>query len=533
MADAPVLRMSSIDKSFAGIPALTNAGLEIAPGEVHALIGQNGAGKSTLIKILNGAYRKDSGDIQLDGKPVQFGSPHEAQLGGVSTIFQEVNLVHCRSVTENIVLGQEPKRYGMIDWPRAHRRAQEILERFGLDLDVRKPLHTCNIAVQQLIAIARAVSFDARLVIMDEPTSSLDEQEKQVLFKVIRDLSAEGVAVLYVSHHLDELFAVCDRVTVMRNGRMIATHEISDVDKIDLVSDMIGRDANQIARTGATGFGDDHAGGEDVVLELRGLSNGTNVRDATLIVHEGEIVGLAGLLGAGRTETVSMSCGADRPVGGSIAFKGRSSHFRRPADAIDAGIGYCTEDRKAEGIIPGLSIRENMTLALLPRLASRGVVPRAAEERLVEGFIGRLGVKTAGMEQPIRELSGGNQQKVLLARWLATEPDLLILDEPTRGIDVGAKREIQSLIEELSHTGLAVLMISSEFEELIEGANRVVVLQEGKTVTTLEKGDLTEDTLLAAVAGHAGTATETDGGENEHEHARERGQIESLGVRPH
>lgn len=504
----PLLQMTSIQKSFGGIPALTDASLTISSGEVHSLIGQNGAGKSTMIKILNGAYRKDAGDIELDGKPVQFASPHDAQLGGVSTIFQEVNLVHYRSVTENIVLGQEPRRFGLINWSSAHRRAREVLGRFGLDIDVHKPLHNYNIAVQQLIAVARAVSFDARLVIMDEPTSSLDDQEKQILFKVIRDLSAENVAVLYVSHHLDELFAICDRVTVMRNGEMIATHEMSDVTKIGLVSEMIGRDANQIAEAGATGFGQNHAGGDQVVLELQSLSNGTSVQDASLIVHEGEIVGLAGLLGSGRTETASMIFGADRPVSGKLSFRDQIGAFHQPAQAIDAGIGYCTEDRKAEGIIPGLSVRENLTLALLPRLTRRGVIPRAAERALVDNFISKLGIKTTGMEQPIRELSGGNQQKVLLARWLATEPDLLILDEPTRGIDVGAKREIQALIEGLSQSGLSVLMISSEFEELIEGTNRVVVLQEGKTITTLDKDNLTEDSLLAAVAGHADVAVE-------------------------
>ena len=507
MVDTPVLKMTAIRKSFGDVPALTDAALTIRPGEVHALIGQNGAGKSTMIKILNGAYRKDAGEIELDGQAVRFSSPHEAQLGGISTIFQEVNLVHYRSVTENIVLGQEPKKFGMIDWPKAHRRAEEVLQRFGLNLDVRQPLHHCNIAVQQLIAIARAVSFDARLVIMDEPTSSLDSQEKQVLFRVIRDLSAQGVAVLYVSHHLEELFEVCDRVTVMRNGCMIATHEMSDVTKLGLVSEMIGRDANQIAESGATGFGKTHAGSKTVVLELQNLSNGTNVKDASLIVHQGEIVGLAGLLGAGRTETVAMIFGADHPAGGNMAFKEHRSFFREPAEAINAGIGYCTEDRKAEGIIPGLSIRENLTLAMIPRLAKRGVIPRMAEREMVADFIDKLSVKCAGMDQPIRELSGGNQQKVLLARWMATQPDLLILDEPTRGIDVGAKREIQTLIEGLSAAGLSVLMISSEFEELVEGANRVVVLQEGKTIATLTGEDLTEDSLLAAVAGEAENAT--------------------------
>lgn len=503
MGETPVLQMTAIDKSFAGIPALANASLCVMPGEVHALIGQNGAGKSTLIKVLNGAYKKDAGSIHLDGETVAFGSPHEAQTGGVSTIFQEVNLVHYRSVTENIILGQEPKKFGMIDWPTAHKRAEKVLQEFGLDVDVRKPLHHYNIAIQQLIAIARAVSFDARLVIMDEPTSSLDDEEKKVLFKIVRGLSSKGVAVLYVSHHLDELFEICDRVTVMRNGSMVATHTISAVTKLDLVSQMIGRDASQIAQNGATGFGNDHAGGETVVLEVQSLCDGKVVKDASLIVHEGEIVGLAGLLGSGRTETVSMIFGNTLANSGRFKFGARNTFFREPVQAINAGIGYCTEDRKAEGVIPGLSVRENMTLALLPRLARFGIIPRAKEQEIVDAFIAQLGVKTSGSEQPIRELSGGNQQKVLLARWLATKPRLLILDEPTRGIDVGAKREIQSLIEKLAQSGLSVLMISSEFEELIEGTNRVVVLQEGKTIAVIEKENLTEENLLAAVAGHS------------------------------
>ncbi len=495
--------MSGICKAFAGVPVLRDARLAIAPAEVHALIGQNGAGKSTLIKILNGAYTKDAGSILIEDAPVNFKSPHEAQLAGVSTIFQEVNLVHYRSVTENIVLGQEPHQWGMIDWPLAHKRARDVVARFGLDIDVRRPLHHYNIAIQQLVAIARAVSFSARLVIMDEPTSSLDEQEKEVLFEVIRGLKADGVSVLYVSHHLDELFAVCDRVTIMRNGRMVGEHAIKEVTKLDLVAAMIGRDRSEIQKQGATGFSAGVVAGDEVVLEVKDLSNGRNLKSVSFLVHKGEIVGLAGLLGSGRSETAELVFGAELPAGGETRIKGVKTAFGAPVDAIASGMCYCTEDRKADGIFPELSVRENLTLALLPKLARRGLIPRDEERALVERFIKSLGIKTSGQEQPIRELSGGNQQKVLLSRWLALDPELLILDEPTRGIDVGAKYEIQKLIDALARQGMAILMISSEFEELAEGANRVIVLHEGKSVATIERDELSEDTIINAVAAHS------------------------------
>jgi len=485
------------------VSVLRDARLVIAPAEVHALIGQNGAGKSTLIKILNGAYTKDAGSVLIEGAPVDFQSPHDAQLGGVSTIFQEVNLVHYRSVTENIVLGQEPRKWGMIDWARAHNRARDVVARFGLDIDVRRPLHHYNIAIQQLIAIARAVSFSARLVIMDEPTSSLDEQEKEVLFEVIRGLRADGVSVLYVSHHLDELFAVCDRVTIMRDGRMVGEHAIKEVTKLDLVAAMIGRDRSEIQKQGATGFSAGVVAGDEVVLEVKDLSNGRNLKSVSFLVHKGEIVGLAGLLGSGRSETAELVFGAEAPARGETLVKGAKTAFSAPVDAIASGMGFCTEDRKADGIFPDLSVRENLTLAMLPKMARRGMIPREEERKLVERFIKSLGIKTSGQEQPIRELSGGNQQKVLLSRWLSLDPDLLILDEPTRGIDVGAKHEIQKLIDALARQGMAILMISSEFEELAEGSNRVIVLHEGNSVAVIERDELSEDTIINAVAAHS------------------------------
>ena len=509
----PVLRMEGIEKAFAGVPALSGAKLIVGRGEIHALIGQNGAGKSTMIKILNGAYRRDAGNVELDGRPVAFRSPHEARDGGVSTIFQEVNLVGHRSVTENIVLGREPTRFGMIDWKTAHRTAREAVGRFGLDIDVRRPLHRHNLAVQQLVAIARAVSTQARLVIMDEPTSSLDERETETLFDVMRAVRADGPSILFVSHYLDELFAVCDRVTTMRDGRTVDARDIAGADRLGLVSTMIGRDPDEVRSRGATGFSPPGPSGsrgpgtdasdvpDAIVLEIESLSNGRNLHDASLVVHRGEIVGLAGLLGAGRSEIAELVFGLEPPAAGAIRLEGRSVVFAEPADAIRAGIGFCTEDRKVDGIVPELSVRENLTLALLPRLTRRGAIPVETERALVEDFVERLGIKCASIEQPVRELSGGNQQKVLLARWLATEPTLLILDEPTRGIDVGAKHEIQRLVDGLARAGMAILMISSELEELLEGARRVVVLQEGRTVAALDHDGINEDSLLAAIAG--------------------------------
>ena len=500
----PVLRMAGIEKAFAGVPALSGAELVVERGEIHALIGQNGAGKSTMIKILNGAYRRDAGRIELDGRAVAFRSPHEARAGGVSTIFQEVNLVGYRSVTENIVLGREPTRFGLIDWKAAHRTAREAVGRFGLDIDVRRPLHRHNLAVQQLVAIARAVSTQARLVIMDEPTSSLDERETENLFEVMRAVRADGPSILFVSHHLDELFAVCDRVTTMRDGRTVDARDIDDADRLGLVSTMIGRDPEEVRSRGATGFSPPRRLRRGApLLEIESLSNGRNLHDASLVVHRGEILGLAGLLGAGRSELAELVFALEPPAAGAIRFDGAAAAFGEPADAIRAGIGFCTEDRKVDGIVPELSVRENLTLARLPQLARRGAILREAERALVEEFVERFGIKCASIDQPIRELSGGNQQKVLLARWLATEPLLLILDEPTRGIDVGAKHEIQRLVDALSREGMAILMISSELEELLEGALRVVVLQEGRTVAALEREQLDEETLLGAIAGAA------------------------------
>jgi len=494
--------MHGVEKRFAGVPALVGASLEVERGEVHALIGQNGAGKSTMIKILTGYHGRDAGEILFDGAAVAFTSPQAAQAAGISTIYQEINLVPYRSVTENICLGRERRRFGLLDWRAMHAEAEQLLARFNISVDVRRPVMSYNTATQQMVAIARAIGFDARLVIMDEPTSSLDEAEVEVLFGVIRQLRGDGVSVIFVSHKLDELYAVCDRVTVMRDGRTVRVAPMSAVGKLDLVTAMLGRELGTVAREGATAFGAAAGGGRagERLLEVAHLARGRKVQDVSLEVRSGEIVGLTGLLGSGRTETARVVFGADRAEAGAVRFAGSPRPFEEPADAIRAGMGFLSEDRKVEGIVPGMSVRENLTLALLPQLARRGVVDEARQREIVDRFIGRLGIKCSGPEQPIRELSGGNQQKVLLARWLCMHPKLLILDEPTRGIDVGAKAEIQRLIAELADQGLGVLMISSELEEVIEGASRVFVLRDGRDVAQLQGQEITEPAVLAAMA---------------------------------
>lgn len=502
---SPLLSMQRISKSFSGAPALTEASLEVMPAEVMGLVGQNGAGKSTMIKILNGAYVRDAGSIMFNGSPWAAASPQQAQRAGISTIFQEINLIGFRSVAENIFLGREPRKaFGLLDWTKMNSQSAALLKRFDVRVDVREPLEHFSTAVQQMVAIARAVSFEARLVIMDEPTSSLDEAEVSVLLRTVRQLKDDGVAVIFVSHRLDELYEVCDRVTIMRDGRTVQVANMKDIAKLQLVASMLGRDLAEVKARGATAFdvsAEGNIGGE--LLTVRNLAVGHHVHDATLDVRTGEIVGLAGLLGSGRTETARAIFAADPKESGAITFDGEPVSFKGPADAIAAGMGYCSEDRKTQGIVPGMTVAENLTLALMPALTRSGMLNEAKQREIVERFITELGIKCSGPDQKIRELSGGNQQKVLLARWLCMNPKLLILDEPTRGIDVGAKAEIQSLIRRLASDGLGVLMISSEIEEIVEGADRVFVLREGRTVAEFDHDTMTEAKVMHAMAhGH-------------------------------
>jgi ribose transport system ATP-binding protein len=423
--------------------------------------------------------------------------PAESQARGIATIYQEINLAPQRSVAENIYLSREPRRFGMIDRAAMRQGAAAVLRTFNLEIDVDRPVAGFSAATRQMVAIARAVTQKARLVIMDEPTSSLDEREVGILFDTIRTLKRGGVSVVFIGHRLDELYRICDRVTIMRDGKTVATAAMADMPKLALVRHMLGK---ELAAFEAIAKDADEGAQRPVRLSVRNAGAGVRVRDVSLTVREGEISGLAGLLGSGRTETANLIFGAERLQRGEIRYDGEARSYRQPADAIADGIGLVAEDRKVDGIIPDMSIRENMTLALLPKLARAGIVDRARQDEIVVRYIAALGIKCTSPDQPIKELSGGNQQKVLLGRWLCTDPKLLIVDEPTRGIDIGAKSEILRLLRRLADEGLGVLMISSELEELLAAADRVTVLSDGTSVAVLPRKELSEAALFAAMA---------------------------------
>ncbi|WP_051839538.1 sugar ABC transporter ATP-binding protein [Streptomyces sp. NRRL F-5126] len=501
-APAPVLEVAGVTKSFAGVHALRDVDFALRPGEVHALVGENGAGKSTLIKVMTGVHRPDSGAVRFEGAAREFRNPLEAQAAGISTIYQEVNLVPLMSVARNLFLGREPRRFGLIDQRRMNREAAAALGRYGVHVDVTRPLRTLGLGAQQMVALARAVQVDARVVVMDEPTSSLEPREVETLFSVIRGLRERGIAVVYVSHRLDELYAICDRVTVLRDGQHVHTGRMADLRRLQLISMMLGREMAAVRSGGTTAFDSarHEQAGTEPVLRAKGLSVRHRVHDVSVDVRPGEVVGLGGLLGAGRSETAKAVVGALATDAGTVEVDGRPMKRRSPAAAIRAGVVMLPEDRKAEGIIPNLSVRENISLAALPRLSRAGIVSRAKQDEVVRFFMDRLRIKASSPDQKVSDLSGGNQQKVLLARWLCLSPKALLLDEPTRGIDVGAKAEVQALIDELAADGLGVLLISSDLEELIEGSDRVVVLKDGRVVGHLTGDEVGEEQLMTALA---------------------------------
>jgi ribose transport system ATP-binding protein len=496
-----LLQVSGIVKRFTGVVALDRVSLDLAPGEVHALVGENGAGKSTLIKVITGVYSPDEGEVRLGGRRVEFGTPLDAQRSGIQAVHQEIGLVPSMSVARNLLLGREPRRrFGLIDFGRMHSEAALTLKSYGIDVDVREPLRSLGLGAQQMIALARAVSVDARVVVMDEPTSSLEPREVDTLFGVIGRLREQGISVIYVSHRLDELYRICDGVTVLRDGRVVHQGSLAELDRLRLVSLMLGRDMSEVRAEGVTRFSGAHDADGAPVLVAGGLTRRHVLDDVSVAIRPGEVVGLGGLLGAGRTETAKAIAGALQLDGGQVTVAGVNLRRGSAAAAIKAGVALLPEDRKSEGIIPTLSVRENIALAALPRLSRGGVVSDARIDRIVDTFMKRLRIKAAGPHQRVAELSGGNQQKVLIARWLATEPRILLLDEPTRGIDVGAKAEVQALIDELASEGLGVLLISSDLEELVEGSDRVVVLKDGTVVGELAGGDLTEEGIMSTIA---------------------------------
>ncbi|BCB76138.1 sugar ABC transporter ATP-binding protein [Phytohabitans flavus] len=499
---APVLEARGISKGFPGVLALDGVSFRLAAGEVHALVGENGAGKSTLIKVLTGVHQPDRGELRLHGGQVSFGTPLEAQRAGISTIYQEVNLVPQMSVAHNLLLGREPRgRLGVIDASRLNALAADLVAGMGLRLDVRRPLRSLGMGAQQMVALARAVSIDARVVIMDEPTSALEPREVDTLFGVISDLRAQGIAVVYVSHRLEELYRICDRVTVLRDGRVAHTGPLGELERVKLIALMLGRDTTDVRLRGQTEFAGRHtAKNGQPVVEARALSRRHQLHDVSIRVRPGEVVGLGGLLGAGRSETAKAIAGALPFDGGAVVVAGHPVRKGSPSAAIRAGASLLPEDRKAEGIVPTMSVRDNIALAALPRLSRAGIVSEAKLDRVVATLMSRLRIKATSPHQKVSELSGGNQQKVLLARSLATGAKVLLLDEPTRGIDVGAKAEVQALIDELAAEGLGVLLISSDLEELVEGSDRVVVLRDGAVVGELSGDEVTEEAIMNAIA---------------------------------
>ncbi|MET3427583.1 ribose transport system ATP-binding protein [Actinoplanes tereljensis] len=479
--------------------ALDRVSFRLAAGEVHALVGENGAGKSTLIKVLTGVYQPDEGELRYQGEKAQFGTPMDAQHAGISTIYQEVNLIPQMSVAHNLFLGREPRnRFGLLDEKRMHHEAREILAGYGVTADVKRQLGTLALGAQQMVALARAVMIDAKVVIMDEPTSSLEPREVETLFGIIRDLHRRGIGIIYVSHRLDELYQICDAVTILRDGRVVHTGKLAELERIKLVSLMLGREMS--GSFSAFKESDPEVSDAPPVLRARGLTSRRKLHDISFEVRPGEVVGLGGLLGAGRSETIKAIGGAYPLDSGDVQVDGVDLKKPTTVRAVKAGIAVQPEDRKAEGIIAGLSVRENIALAVLPQLSRFGLVSDAKIDAIVEKYMTRLRIKASGPGQLVGDLSGGNQQKVLLARLLATGPRVLLLDEPTRGIDVGAKAEVQSLIDELAAEGLGVVLVSSDAEELIEGADRVVVLRDGVVVGTLTGAEVTTEDLMATIA---------------------------------
>ncbi len=492
-----LLDIKGLEKTFPGVRALKGVNLTVNKGEIHALMGENGAGESTMIKVLTGIYQKNGGTICFDGEEINARTPIEANEKGISTIYQELNLVLFQTVYENLFLGREPRtKFGSIDRKAMISEAKRILEELGIEIDVTRPLKNYSTAIQQMVAIARAVSINAKLVIMDEPTSSLDTHEVQVLFRIIRQLKSKGISVIFISHKLDEIFEICDRLTVFKDGEYVGDYDIGELNQLKLISLMVGKDTVELERN-KQGYEFANA---KVIAEMKDIRQGMRLNGINIEIKQGEVVGLAGLLGSGRTELAQVLFGSGMPDNGEIFWWGEKAGIHSPADAIKKGMGFCTEDRKTEGIIPHLSVRENITIALLPKLNSFGFVKTKEQDEIVRSYIDRLKIKTPTPEQAICNLSGGNQQKVLLARWMCMNPKLMILDEPTRGIDVGAKAEIEQLIQEFSKSGISVLMISSEIAELERNCDRIIVMREGRVIGELAGDQISQDKVMETIA---------------------------------
>ncbi len=492
------IEMRQISKSFPGVKALDSVDFKLYPGEVHALLGENGAGKSTLIKILTGALERSTGDIWVDHNKCDFRTTGDAQSAGISTVYQEVNLIPAMSVTKNLTLEKISGRFGYVSWRKARTMAREKLKRLNVDIDIEQPVGSYSVAIQQLVAIARALDDDTKVLVLDEPTASLDAQETANLFAIINDLKSKGIAVVFITHFLDQVYAISDRITVLRNGKKVGTDLATNISRKDLIAMMIGRELGDVEAafstkgTGATG---------ETVLQANQLGKKRTLDGFDLELKAGEAVGLAGLLGSGRTEMCKLIFGAIKADTGNLVVFGNSTNRTNPRNSLDLGIAFCPEDRKSEGLVGELSIRENIIISMQSKQGWLKPISRKEQERIADEMIASLGIATPDADKPVGQLSGGNQQKVVLARALASSPKILLLDEPTRGIDVGAHAEILTLIRKLCEQGLALLVASSELDEVVASSDRVVVLRDRAKIGELQAGSITRDNIIQMIAG--------------------------------
>lgn len=500
MQEGAVLEMRDISKHFYSVKALQHVDFTLREGEIHALMGENGAGKSTLIKVLTGVHPKDGGEVFLKGVegPVNIRSPQDAQNLGISTVYQEITLCPNLTVAENMFIGRGKGLF--TDWKKMNERADEILRSLAIPAEAKAQLGSCSIAVQQMVAIARAVDMDCKILILDEPTSSLDEDEVAKLFKLMRELRAKGVGIIFVTHFLDQVYEVCDRITVLRDGMLVGEYEIEKLPRVELVSKMLGKQFDDLSDI-KSGNGDDAIYDNDVIYDAEGLSSNQGIKPFDFSIHKGEVNGFTGLLGSGRSECVRAIFGADKVTSGKVHINGKDVHISKPKEAMKNGIGYLPEDRKKDGIVGDLSVRENIILALQVMKGFFGPISRQQAEAFADEYIKLLDIKTASTDTPIKSLSGGNQQKVILARWLLTNPQYLILDEPTRGIDIGTKVEIQKLVLKLAAEGRGITFISSEIDEMLRTCSRLIVMRDRKVVGELRGDDLTQNKIMSTIAG--------------------------------
>lgn len=502
MGGQELLSMRNISKNFPGVKALSHVDFTLRSGEIHALMGENGAGKSTLIKVLTGVEEFETGEIRIAGisRPIINKSPQEAQLNGISTVYQEVNLCPNLSVAENIFVGRAPRKRGHIDWKRMNQKAREMLAGLNIQIDVTKALENYSVAIQQMVAIARAVDVSAKVLILDEPTASLDEQEVQKLFGVMRQLKSQGVGIIFVTHFLEQVYEVCDCITVLRNGALVGEYRVEELPRVQLVAKMMGKDFDDLATIKKEkALGKEEA--KEVIVKAKQLGCMGKIKPFDLTIHKGEVIGLSGLLGSGRSELARTLYGADKADAGNLEVKANKLHMSMPLRAMKAGMAFCPENRKDEGIIAELSVRENIIIALQAKKGVFKLLSKKEQEVFTDRYIDLLQIKTAHRDVPIKQLSGGNQQKVILGRWLLTQPDFLILDEPTRGIDIGTKTEIQKLVVKLASEGMSVMFISSEIEEMLRTCNRMAILRDGQKVGELEEHELSEENIMKAIAG--------------------------------